>query len=136
MGRTKLYCDHPCCEIRDNPVHFHTVEPHECRHCRIVRLRDEAVSAGADENIIGELCDELPALVRTVLTKITPQIAGLPTGAELDDLVCATALAVYLASRRDPKLRGLLPHERRLALSSRVGKALSHHRPARVSQVP
>jgi hypothetical protein len=54
---------------------------------------------------------DMERIVRTVVRRLVPQIAGLPAGDELDTLVKRYAFRVYLTALADPDLKDAHPAE-------------------------
>jgi hypothetical protein len=68
---------------------------------------------------------DMQRIVRTVTQRLVPQLAGLPSGDELDTLVKRYAFRAYLTALDDPDLEDAHPPEWRTAVAGRVGLALA-----------
>jgi hypothetical protein len=139
-------CGHRCCEIPSNSYHTHLGEPSGCGRCAD---RPEPPAAHEPEPEVtmpvpavvepppgddGENASResylLGRVVADVLTRVAPQIPGLPTGTELNELVASHALALYASGIVEPDLQNLDERERRTVLATRVGLALAFPLPA------
>ena len=67
----------------------------------------------------------LSRLVVDVVSRVAPQITGLPAEPEWSELVASTSSAVYQAALVDPDVQRLPGHEQRIVLAARVGLALA-----------
>jgi hypothetical protein len=105
------HCGHRCCTIADNAYHRHLDPPPTCPQCARAYHQNES-------GLLGRI-------VNDVLIRVAPEIPGLPTGAELAELVASHALAVYAAALVDPDVRALDERSRRTVLAARVGLALA-----------
>jgi hypothetical protein len=103
-------CGHACCGITGNPYHAHTHEPGTCRRCAET-LGHRPVCTGT--------------IVADVISRVAPEIPGLPGGADLIERVSAEVTAACAEARTDPELAGLDPAALHTAISGRVGIALA-----------
>lgn len=146
-------CGHACCDIRSNPYHQHPDPPNACLRCltlavagdrasplaraaaRVRRTvppgpapapeRGPAGGRAAPADDAERMAADVSRIVRTVLTRLAPEIAGLPAGGELERTVLAHAIRAYLDALDDPDLHGLDERQRATALAGRVGLALA-----------
>jgi hypothetical protein len=103
-------CGHACCGITGNRYHVHTHEPGACGRCAEA-LDHRPVSTGT--------------IVADVISRVVPEIPGLPAGAELIERVSVEVTAACTDARTDPDLAGLDPAALHTTISGRVGIALA-----------
>jgi hypothetical protein len=68
---------------------------------------------------------DLRSIIRTVMERYVPEIAGLPPGDELEILSRGCAFVTYLRALRDPGLQDADPAEWRAVAAGRMGLALA-----------
>lgn len=112
-------CGHRCCRIRANAYHVHPRSPERCQPCRAAAAREPEPRTPV------VTVEDLALVVESVLTRVAPEVPGLPTGATLTELVSASALDHWVAALDDPDLIGTDRRERRRILAGRVGVALA-----------
>lgn len=103
-------CGHRCCAIRANAYHAHVDPPGGCDRCARATERDRQM---------------LAEVITSVITRVAPEIPGLPTGADLTELVTGQTVATYARALTEPAVQGLSERERRTVLAGRVGVALA-----------
>jgi hypothetical protein len=143
-------CGHPCCQIRQNGFHAHPDPPEHCPHCRALAVSSYRIAGparrdgpcrpraaapviehlrragGAPDPVdVEHMADEVARIVQTVITRIAPHIPDIPAGAELDQVVLAHALRIYVDALDEPQLHGVDARQWRAVLAGRVGLALA-----------
>jgi hypothetical protein len=78
---------------------------------------------------------DMQRIVRTVMQRVVPQLAGLASGDELDTLVKRYAFRAYLSALDDPDLKDSHPSEWRTSVAGRVGLALAFPQTAPCAQI-
>jgi hypothetical protein len=106
------HCGHRCCEIADNAYHAHLEPPEVCARCG---LMGSSVPLGR--------------IVAEVVSRVAPEIPGLPVSAELAELVARLSLTVYAEAVADPEVLRLAEDDQTTVLAGRVGIALAFPTP-------
>jgi hypothetical protein len=106
------HCGHRCCEIADNAYHAHLDTPESCPRCGLT---------GAPV--------PLGRVVAEVVTRVAPEIPGLPASGELAELVARLSLSVHAEGLTDPEVLRLAEVDQTTVLAGRVGIALAFPTP-------